>query len=184
MNPDKQQANHQAAYHDRVHRVLQTLCGDFQSDTVNMVLAHLVITGAHLGGGERASETIEDYWVPPETLNLNAQYVALGHIHKPQGLNLMWPAWYCGSPMQMDFGEEKDEKSVLVFDAKPGVPIKAPRAISLKSGRKMQTVHGNLESLRQRASESATRTCVSSSPGVRAPAWRTRCASCCLTPWR
>ncbi|MPZ50118.1 MAG: exonuclease subunit SbcD [Dehalococcoidia bacterium] len=150
---NKEQAQHQSQYWDRCHRILKTLCGGFNESSVNMVLAHLVITGALLGGGERASETIEDYWVPPESLNLNAQYVALGHIHKPQGLNLMWPAWYCGSPMQLDFGEEKDAKSLLLFDAKAGSPIRTPRAIELKSGRRMITVRGDLQQLSARKTD-------------------------------
>jgi exonuclease SbcD len=144
---NKEQAEHQSQYWDRCHRILKTLCGGFDDSSVNLVLAHLVITGALLGGGERASETVEDYWVPPESLNLNAQYVALGHIHKPQGLNLMWPAWYSGSPMQLDFGEEKDTKSLLLFDAKAGSPVRTPRTVELKSGRRMLTVHGTIEEL-------------------------------------
>jgi exonuclease SbcD len=147
------QDEHQAKYKERYKRILDYMCSGFTASTVNLVLAHLVVTGAMMGGGERTSETIEDYWVDPPDLNVAAQYVALGHIHKPQGLNLMWPAYYSGSPMQMDFGEEKDEKSVLVFDAKPGVPVATPQTIPLKSGRRMMTVRGTLESLGRRAPE-------------------------------
>jgi exonuclease SbcD len=150
---NKEQAEHQEKYKERYKRILNYMCSGFTPNTVNLVLAHLVVTGAIMGGGERTSETIEDYWVDPPDLNVQAQYVALGHIHKPQGLNLMWPAWYCGSPMQMDFGEEKDEKSVLVFDAAPGVPVRTPTAIPLKSGRRMMTVRGSLESLGNRVAE-------------------------------
>ena len=160
------------------------MCSGFTASTVNLVLAHLVVTGAIMGGGERTSETIEDYWVDPPDLNVAAQYVALGHIHKPQGLNLMWPAWYCGSPMQMDFGEEKDEKSVLVFDAAPGIPVKTPRAIPLKSGRRMITVRGDLNSLSQRVAEFGDAYCASLSPKRLGPGWRTTCATCCPTPSR
>lgn len=145
------QADHQGQYSERCARILRTLCGSFSPQTVNLLMAHLVITGAMVGGGERSSEMNEDYWVPPETLNLNAQYVALGHIHKPQQLNLMWPAWYCGSPLQLDFGEEKDTKGVVVFDAKPGVSVDTPHFVALKSGRRMQTVHGTVQQLTARA---------------------------------
>jgi DNA repair protein SbcD/Mre11 len=99
------------------------------------------------GGGERSSEMVEEYWLPRETLNLNAHYIALGHIHQQQDLRLMWPAWYCGSPLQLDFGEEKDEKGVLIFEARAGTAVRTPRFIKLTSGRRMLTARGTLQQL-------------------------------------
>lgn len=140
-------ADNQSIYRDRCARVLGRLCGGFRAETINLILAHLVVTGATLGGGERQSETIEDYWVTPDTLNLNAQYVALGHIHKPQDLGRMWPVRYCGSPLQLDFGEENDTKGVVVFDAKPGLPVRDARFVELKTGRRMLTLRGSVQQL-------------------------------------
>jgi exonuclease SbcD len=141
----KEQAAHQQKYHERYKRILDYMCGRFDPSAVNIALAHVVITGAIQGGGERASETIEDYWVPAPELNVNAQYVALGHIHKAQDMRLLWPTYYSGSPMQLDFGEEKDVKSVYVFEAKPGAPVRSPKAVELTSGRKMITVRGSMD---------------------------------------
>jgi exonuclease SbcD len=149
---NKEAAQHQGLYAERCGRVLRKLCESFSAETVNLVLAHLVITGSMVGGGERLSETAEDYWVPAEALNLNAQYVALGHIHRQQRLNLMWPSWYCGSPLQLDFGEEQDTKGVIVFDAKPGnLPVRDVKFVPLKAGRKMLTIHGTMQQLHQHA---------------------------------
>lgn len=147
----REAADQQSAYADRCRRVLETLCSGFRADTVNLVLAHLVVTGAIVGGGERASETVEDYWVPPTSLNLNAQYIALGHIHRRQRLPQMWQMWYSGSPLQLDFGEEQDVKGVLVFEATPGMTVRDPKFIELTGGRKMLTVRGSLQQLQNRA---------------------------------
>ena len=150
----KDREDHQLKYKDRCRAILQFLCAGFEGSALNLVMAHLVITGAMLGGGERASEMIEEYWVDPSDLRLGADYIALGHIHQPQTLNLMGQqVWYSGSPLQMDFGEEKDKKSVYVFDAKPGGSVRTPRAIELKSGRRMLTVRGSVASLMARKAD-------------------------------
>jgi exonuclease SbcD len=147
----KDQGEQQGQYADRCGAILQTLGESFSKGTVNLVLAHLAVTGAQSGGGERTSEMNEDYWVPREKLNVNAHYVALGHLHKVQDLRLMYPTWYCGSPMQLDFGEEKDTKGVVVFDAKAGSAVKSPRFVELTSGRLMITTRGSLRELSQKA---------------------------------
>ena len=150
----KEREEHQAKYKDRCRQILEFLCAGFDASTVNLAMAHLVITGAMLGGGERSSETIEEYWVDPSDLRVGADYIALGHIHKPQSLELVGQqVYYCGSPMQMDFGEERESKSVLVFDARPGTAVRTPRTVKLTAGRQMLTVRGNLASLEARKGE-------------------------------
>lgn len=42
-------------------------------------------------------------------------YVALGHIHKPQRIGVH-PVWYAGSPLKYSFGESGQTKRVLFFD--------------------------------------------------------------------
>jgi exonuclease SbcD len=147
----KDQGEQQGQYADRCGAILQTLGESFSKGTVNLVLAHLAVTGAVSGGGERTSEMNEDYWVPREKLNVNAHYVALGHLHKAQDMHLMYPTWYCGSPMQLDFGEEKETKGVVVFEAKAGAPVKLTRFVELTSGRQMITARGALKDLTQSA---------------------------------
>jgi exonuclease SbcD len=143
----------QGIYSASWKHALRELSATFGARTVNLVLAHVVFTGAVEGGGERASETVEDYWVPPDNLDVGAQYFALGHIHKPQSLRLMYPVWYCGSPLQLDFGEEKDAKAVLVFEARAGLPVGAVQQFELKAGRRMVTLRGTLAQLRSRAED-------------------------------
>ncbi len=149
---DQQLADHQMDFQGVVGRALAALCATFRPDTVNLLLAHLVMTGAVVGGGERASEMSEDYWLPPQALPSRAQYIALGHIHQPQKMRVQWPVWYCGSPLQLDFGEEHVSNCALLFEAAPGnQPATGVREVPLRSGRAMRTVRANLEELRVRA---------------------------------
>jgi DNA repair protein SbcD/Mre11 len=139
-----QQAGRYAA---RVRMVLEALTADFTPDTVNVVLAHLTFAGSTPpgGDGERISHIL-DYVVPPQSLPAAAHYGALGHLHRPHRVDAPCPAWYSGSPLHLDFGEKRGEKSVLLVDAEPGLPATvAP--LPLTAGRRLRTLTGTLEQL-------------------------------------
>jgi exonuclease SbcD len=133
-------------YAERVRRVLAALCDRFDSDSVNIVLAHLMVSGGTLGGGERSAHTIFDYWVPAAAFPATAHYVALGHLHRAQAIDGPCPLRYCGSPLQLDFGETKDDKSIAIIDAHPGAPAKV-ETVALQAGRRLRTITGTLAAL-------------------------------------
>jgi exonuclease SbcD len=141
-------------YADRLRRIVEALCESFTPDAVNIVLAHVMVTGGVLGGGERSAHTIFDYWVAPQSFPAGAHYVALGHLHRPQRIEGPCPIWYSGSPLAMDFGEEVDRKAVLIVDAAPGSPAKV-REVALRAGRGFRTVRGTLADLESLAASLA-----------------------------
>jgi exonuclease SbcD len=136
-------ADAHAAYADRVVRILGTLTAGFRADTVNLVVAHLMVMGGTMGGGERGAHTVFDYWVPATAFPPAAQYVALGHLHRPQQLAGPAPLHYCGSPLQLDFGETANAPQVNVVDVRPGRPADV-RAVALSAGRRLRTIRGTL----------------------------------------
>jgi exonuclease SbcD len=69
--------------------------------------------------------------------------VALGHLHRAQRLAGPAPLHYCGSPLQLDFGETANDPVVNVVDVRPGLPADV-RAVPLHSGRRLRTVRGTL----------------------------------------
>jgi exonuclease SbcD len=73
-------------------------------------------------------------------------YVALGHLHRAHGWSDPYPIRYCGSPLQLDFGEAAGTKAVMLVDAAPGQPAEA-REVELQSGRRLTTVRGTLDEL-------------------------------------
>ncbi|MFP3901971.1 MAG: exonuclease SbcCD subunit D [Acidimicrobiia bacterium] len=145
-------ADAHAAYADRVVRIVSALTGGFGSGTVNLVAAHLMVLGGALGGGERAAHTVFDYWVPATAFPPSVQYVALGHLHRAQQLAGPAPLHYCGSPLQLDFGEVANEPSVSVVEVRPGQPA-AVRSVRLGAGRRLRTLHGRLSDVLARAEE-------------------------------
>ena len=77
-------------------------------------------------------------------------YIALGHLHRAQQLGDQPPICYSGSPLQLDFGETEDAKSVNIVEAKPGQPAKVVQE-PLSSGRGLRRVGGTMAALAELA---------------------------------
>ena len=133
-------------YAARVTRLLEWLCRSFGTDTINIVAAHAMVQGGRLGGGERDAQLIDEYAVPAAAFPAGAAYVALGHLHRAQQIPGAAPIWYCGSPIQVDFGEERDVKQVLLIDA-AGSGAARVTPVHLQSGWKLRTISGTLAEL-------------------------------------
>ena len=140
-------AQNAATYAERYRAVVAALCVGFGADAVNLVVSHGYVRGAKEGGGERPAQTIEDYWVDPTVFPPSAQFVALGHLHRCQQLPGAAPIWYCGSPIQVDFGEEEQSKAVLLVDVEANKPAKVTER-RLRTPRTLRTLEGTLEELR------------------------------------
>jgi DNA repair protein SbcD/Mre11 len=114
--------------------------------------AHLYVEGAIPSYTERPVEISDTYLTEASALPAVA-YAALGHIHRPQAITRGGiTARYAGSPLQLDFGEAGEEKSVVVVDADPGRPVRV-ELVPLHAGRQLADFTGTLEELRARAAQ-------------------------------
>lgn len=144
---------HVGSYAERAHRIIQSLCPDRKAEqTVDILLAHAMVHGGVLGGGERQAHTIFEYSIPTTAFPSSLQYTALGHLHRAQKLPAACPTWYAGSPLQLDFGETRDAKSVNIVDAEPGAPATV-RSAPLSAGRRLRHVKTTMEKLMEVAAE-------------------------------
>ena len=139
-------------YADRMRLLVDALTPSFSADTVNIVMAHAFVQGGTAGGGERLAHLVEEYQMSPLAMPVTANYVALGHLHRPQKIPGPTAIHYCGSPLQLDFGEEDQAKQVDIVEIEPGLPARV-EAVSLESGRALRTVKGSMEQLRARAGD-------------------------------
>ena len=133
-------------YAERMARIIARLAAGFDGSTVNVLVVHGTITGARFGGGEREAQSIFDYHVPAAVFPITGSYVALGHLHRTQEVPARCPAWYSGSPIAVDFGEEAASPSVLAVDAAPGRPARV-RRIELRQPRRLRTLSGTTAEL-------------------------------------
>ncbi|HEX5096039.1 MAG TPA: exonuclease subunit SbcD, partial [Acidimicrobiia bacterium] len=138
-------------YTERMRLLIETLCRAFRPDAVNLLAVHGFVRGGHLGGGERDAHTVFEYGIEGAHFPAGASYVALGHLHHTQHMAAPAPAWYAGSPIQVDFGEQSERKHVLLVDAAPGVPVKV-RKHALTTGWTLRTVRGTVAELADAAS--------------------------------
>jgi DNA repair protein SbcD/Mre11 len=92
--------------------------------TIPVVLtAHASVQGA-VYGGERAVMLGGDLVLPGSLVrDPRIDYVALGHIHKPQNLNenAHPPVIYPGSIERVDFGEANDQKFFIIAQVERGL---------------------------------------------------------------
>jgi DNA repair protein SbcD/Mre11 len=139
-------------YSARIEQILAALVKGLPPTTINIVLAHLLVDGARVGTGERELHLGQIYGVNPQQLPSSVQYIALGHLHRPQEVLAPAKTLYPGSLVELDFGEEQQDKSVVVFEAQPG---KAPKLelVPITAGRRLRTVTARLDELERLASE-------------------------------
>lgn len=140
------------AYAERLGRVVDALCAGFTGECVGLVAAHGFVQGGVTGGGERPAHLMDEYSVPIGAFPASASYVALGHLHRPQRIAGATAVHYCGSPLQLDFGEVRDANQVNVVEVAPGVPAKVD-AVPLAAGRKLRTLRGLPDDLVSQAAE-------------------------------
>ncbi|MDT7681241.1 MAG: repair protein SbcD/Mre11 [Pseudonocardiales bacterium] len=139
-------AQNAGGYDQMVRDVLGTLTAEFADDSVNLVMAHLTVTGGAFGGGERAAQSIFEYHVPASIFPPEAHYVALGHLHRRQALPAPCPVHYCGAPLAVDFGEQDNTSVLCLVEASPGLPAKVTD-IPLTAGRRLRTLRGTVAEL-------------------------------------
>ena len=137
-------AQHALDYARRVSAIVRSLTAQFTPETVNIVMGHLTLLGARRGGGERAVQTTFEYEVPASIFPMTAHYAALGHLHRQQEIPAPCPAYYSGSPLAIDFGEEANDSGALIVTAAPGIRADA-RRVAVTGGRSLKTLRGSLD---------------------------------------
>ncbi len=137
-------AEHALDYARRVAAIVGALTAEFSPDTVNIVMAHATLLGGRRGGGERDVQTTFEYEVPSSIFPSAAHYAALGHLHRQQEIPAPCPAFYSGSPLAVDFGEEANEPGALIVTASPGIRADASR-VAITGGRRLRTLRGSLD---------------------------------------
>lgn len=96
-----------------------------------VAMGHLYVQGAGLSDSEREIHIGNLAGLDVKSFPAQFDYVALGHIHRPQKLNADGTVRYCGSPLPLSFSERKDQKQVVLMEISQGKikaiePMKVP----------------------------------------------------------
>lgn len=151
-------------YAEYIAGLQQQLMGELEdgfdaSSDVSVFAAHQFITGAIPSRTENRNHTCDFYATDPQHLPA-VTYAAFGHIHKPQPLpTTRVTGCYAGSPLQLDFGEVGEDKSVVVATLQPG-QAPALERIPLTRGRRLRYITGTLDEIRTEAASVTTEICL------------------------
>ncbi|AST90540.1 exonuclease sbcCD subunit D [Sutcliffiella cohnii] len=126
-------------YDERIRQLFAQMGEEFTPDTVNIAMSHIFVAGGSSTDSERPIEVGGAFTVAAESLPEKAQYVALGHLHRPQFVKrAKTAARYSGSPLAYSFSEASYTKSVTIVDVKPSEEAKVEE-IYLSSGKPLVT---------------------------------------------
>ncbi len=93
----------------------------FSKDTINILMAHVFTLGCIKDGSEQSLSLGNSYLLPMETFPEEADYVALGHVHRPQkAVGSQGRIRYSGSPLPYRLQETTVAKECLLVTMYPG----------------------------------------------------------------
>jgi exonuclease SbcD len=144
-----------ATYAEGMGQLFAAMAAGFTPGRASILMAHVFTDGALVtpGGGERELTIGMAYAVPPSRLPGHVSYVALGHVHLPQGVKgSPAPARFAGSLLQLDFGEAGQRKSAVVAEIVPGRPARLEE-VPIGAGRSLRDVRGTLDDVLRRGAE-------------------------------
>ena len=89
-----------ADYAEKIGELFQKKASWYQEDTINVLVSHVFTLGCMKDGSEQGMMLGNSYLLSPEVFPEKAQYVALGHVHRPQKvIGSHGRIRYSGSPL-------------------------------------------------------------------------------------
>lgn len=113
----------------------------------------IIATGHLTAMGVKTSESVRDIYIGtleafPASAFPPADYIALGHIHRPQVVAKSEHIRYCGSPIPLSFDELGSKKQVLIADFDDG-KLRSVEPLYIPRFQPMQVIKGDLASIQQ-----------------------------------
>lgn len=120
----------------------------------------IIATGHLTTVGGQLSESVREIYIGtlsafPATAFPDAQYIALGHLHRAQLVAKQEHIRYCGSPIPLSFDEAGSEKQVNIVDFH-GASLDKIEPIAVPAFRPLISLKGSLESIEQQLADLAS----------------------------
>jgi exonuclease SbcD len=157
---EKQQAMQAAiqAHYQAVYAAGRVRQAELQQELARAV--PMIATGHLTTVGASSNESVREIYVGsldafPTAAFPPVDYIALGHIHKPQKVGGLEHIRYCGSPIALGFDEARQQKEVLLVDlGADGLTAITP--LLVPCFQPLVSVSGNLAALAAAISAAAT----------------------------
>jgi len=107
----------QKEYSEKIGQIFRNLSEKYRDDTINIAVGHFHVRGGEVSTSERDIQIGGSMAVNVSDLPQNAQYIAMGHLHRPQRISgEVKNVYYSGSPIQYSKSEINYSKSVYIID--------------------------------------------------------------------
>ncbi|GAA4872791.1 exonuclease subunit SbcD [Ferrimonas pelagia] len=128
-----------------------------QRDALNQPGLPIIATGHLTTVGASSSESVRDLYIGtldafPASAFPPADYIALGHIHRPQKIGGSDTIRYCGSPIPLSFDELGRDKEVLLIEFAEA-PTPSVSALNVPLSQPMAMLKGDLASIEQQLAQ-------------------------------
>jgi len=122
-------------------------CGHFTVPLIAM--GHLYAAGSSSSDSEKMIQLGNQSPVASDDFPDCFDFVALGHIHKPQRVNALDHIRYSGSPVPLSFSERDDRKIVIELEINGNKIVQTDHEVPVF--RKLVRFKGSLEEVKQKA---------------------------------
>lgn len=113
-----------ADYTEKMRLLFQKKARWYEEDTINVLVSHVFTLGSVKDGSEQAMMLGNSYLLPLDVFPKEAQYVALGHVHRPQKApGSQGRIRYSGSPLPYRLQEAMIAKQCFLAELHPGMEV-------------------------------------------------------------
>ncbi|MCX2740130.1 exonuclease SbcCD subunit D C-terminal domain-containing protein [Pontibacter anaerobius] len=116
-----------------------------------VAMGHLFAAGGSASESEKEIHVGNLGQIGADQFPVEFDYVALGHLHRPQLVNKRHHIRYSGSPIPLSFSEVTDKKVVFILDFEEG-KLADLRELEIPCCRKLVRFKGPLEKVKQQLS--------------------------------
>lgn len=113
LNETDDETQKAASYGEKMSALFSSLKEHFHKDSIHLIASHLFVMDSIEDGSERSIQLGGSYMVGGDIFPETADYIALGHVHKPQKVPGCPNARYSGSPLPFNIKETSFHKQVI-----------------------------------------------------------------------
>ncbi|MFK7796557.1 MAG: exonuclease SbcCD subunit D C-terminal domain-containing protein [Aureispira sp.] len=136
-----------AGIHQHYEEIAKAIAPYATENVPLMVTGHLYAAGGERGERPDIIHIGHADVISTHSFSKVFDYVALGHLHRPQQLDKPRPIWYSGSLIPLDFSELNYSQSVRIIEF-GGKKIAKSRNVPVPLIRKLRTFKGSVEKIK------------------------------------
>lgn len=128
---------------------LAEICQEKYPNLPKIAMGHLYAHGVSTSESEREIQIGNEAGIDSDCFSQTFDYVALGHIHRPQIIGGNERIRYSGSPIPLSFSEKNDQKIVLFLEVSDN-KIQEIKTIDVPKFRDLKRISGTLEEVKSK----------------------------------